>query len=222
MFFVTALFQFVSQSFQLSTKTVTSGLNIHQDLFSTYLVVVHYVLVFVIAALSSRFFTEEKRLSTYSLLITSPLLSWHIVFAKWLGGASLVGVLLMISLIFPLSMAYFVPIPWFLLMYSYLGLFLVLNVYIVFAMLASILSDSFIVSVVLALVFSICYLLLGAGAQLTDWPALQSFFSYLSVDQHFALFRVGQWNLASCFYFISVSFFGAFVCERLVELGRWQ
>ena len=56
LFFAFDFYNFVNESFRLSTQIKDSGLNLHQHLVAEYVVVVHYVLVFVIAALNIRFF----------------------------------------------------------------------------------------------------------------------------------------------------------------------
>ena len=222
LFFAFEVFAFVQRSYQLSTQVKDSGLNIHQNLISSYVVIVHYVLVFVIASLSIRFFAEEKKMRTFPILLTSPMTSWQIVLSKWLVGAFYIFFLLLVSAIYPLSLLFFVKIPLGLFFLSYIGVFIVLCVYMSVAMLASSLTESLIVCVVLTLVTSIFLLLLGVGRGLTDSLFLQQVFHYMSFDYHFLNFRKGIVSLSSIFYFLSWSFFLSLLTERVVEYNRWR
>lgn len=216
------LYGFIQKSYQLSMKSNQGGLNIYHHLISSYLVVVHYILIFIIAALSIRFFSEEKKLQTFPILLTSPIASWQIVLAKWLVGASVLFILLAISSFFPLSLLFFIDLPLGMILFGYFGVFIVLCVYMSAAMLASSTTESLIVSVVLTLVFSIFILLLGVGRQFTDSLSLQEFFSFLSFDRHFANFRQGVFSLSSVLYFLSASFVLSVITERIVEFHRWR
>lgn len=222
LFFSFQVYGYVQQSYQLSLKGMDVGLNIHQNLMASYVVIVHYVLVFIIAAMSIRFFAEEKKLKTFPILLSSPLTSWQILLAKWLVGASLILMLLFISALLPLSLLFFASLPLKLFFLSYLGLFLVLSVYMSAALFASSMTESMIVCVVLSLVLNIFLMMLGVGEQMTDNLTLQSLFDFLSFDQHFQYFRVGLLNPSSILYFLSWSFFFSLLAERVIEFHRWR
>lgn len=222
LFFAFELYSFVTRSFSLSTQIQDSGLNIHQNLVADYVVIVHYVLVFVISALSIRFFAEEKKMKTFPILLTSPMTSLEIVVAKWMTGAGIIFILLSISAILPLSLLFFISIPMKLFLFSYFGMFILLCVYMSAGLFASSITESLIVCVVLSLAFNIFLLLMGAGRELTDIVALKQIFNFMAIDQHFAYFRKGIFNFSSVFYFLSWSFLLGFVTERVVEFHRWR
>jgi len=221
--FTFQLYNFITQSFQvMANDRAASGPNIYHHLIANHIVITHYILVFVIAVLSLRFFSEEKKMKTFPLYLYSPIYSWQIVLGKWLVGATMVGVLLLISAVYPLSLAFFIELPLTLIFLGYLGLFLILCLYMSAALLASALTDSLIVCVVLALVFNLTILLLGAGREFTDLEVLQSFFSFVSIDYHFGFFKKGVLNVASFFYLLSFSFFLSLVTERIIESHKWR
>jgi ABC-2 type transport system permease protein len=220
--FTFQLYTFVTQSFQVVAKSQSKGLNIYHHLIANYVVLTHYVLVFLIATLSLRFFAEEKKMKTFPLYLSSPIHSWQIVLGKWLAGATMVGILVLFTAIYPLSLLFFAKLPLGLVAFSYFGLLLVLFIYMSAAMLASALTDSLIVCVVLALVFNVLILLLGVGRELVDNIFLQNTFSFLSVDAHFGNFKRGVLNVSSIFYFLSFSFFLSFITERVIESHRWR
>ena len=174
------LYHFVKRSYELSTQGGSSGLNIYHNFIATYIVLVHYILIFMLAAFSIRYFAEEKKLKTFSIYLMSPLSSFQIVFAKWLVGLSLIFVLLLVSSLFPLSLLFFVSFPFKLFLFSYLGLFLILSVYMSASLLASSLTESMIVCMVVSLVFSVLFLLLGTGAGAYRFDFFTKYFSVFS------------------------------------------
>lgn len=221
--FTFQLYQFVTQSFQaVAASQAGAGLNIYHHLISNYIVITHYLMVFLIAVLSLRFFAEEKKMKTFSIYLSSPLTSWQIVLGKWLAGATLAFILLVCSAVYPLSLAFFLKLPWLLIFWGYFGLFLVMCIYMSAALLASALSESLIVCVVLALVFNVAILLLGVGQELTDHAFLKDFFIFVSIDPHFGNFKKGLLHTSSLFYFLSFSFFLSLMTERVIESHRWR
>lgn len=222
LFFVVQVYQFANQSYQISLNGAQVALNIHHNLIASFLVIVHYVLVFILAALSIRFFAEEKKMKTFPILLAGPVTSWQIVLAKWLVGAVVLLVLLLFSMVFPISLMMFIEIPWGLFFYSYFGLFLLLCIYMTASLFASALTESLIVCVILSLVLNLVLLLLGVGGELTHSIGLQEFFRFLTFDQHFANFRKGLLSLSSVFYFLSWSVLFGLMTERVVEYHRWR
>ncbi len=222
-FFTFKVYTFVNQSFQISAGKASAGINIHQNLVADYIVFVHAFMIFIITALSLRFFAEEKKLNTFPLLLSSPIHSLEIVLAKFLFGATVLLILLSVSAVYPLSLFFFTKIPIKLFLLAYFGVFLLLCVYMTAGLLASVLTDSLVVCVVLTMIFSILLLLLpGIGLKFTEAGLLKDAFSFLSLDYHFDFFRKGVLSLSSVFYFLSLSFLLSFVTERLVEFHRWR
>ena len=161
-------------------------------------------------------------MKTFSLLLTSPVSSWQLVLAKLGLGAVVTASLLGISSILPLSLGLFTDLPLSLILLGYFGTFLLLMVYVSAGVLASAMTDSLIVSVVLALVFSLAILLLGVGREFTQSVFWQEFFNYLAVDTHFSFFRSGSLSVAACLFFISFIGFFAAISERIIEFHRWR
>ena len=222
LFFTLHVYNFVTQSFKLSIQMTNGGLNIHQNLVANYIVFVHYMMILVIAPLSLRFFTEEKRFGTFSLLLSSPVSSLEIVLAKSLFGVSFVFVLLLVSAVYPLSLFFFVKVPLKLFLFSYFGVFLLLCVYMMTGLLASIITESLVICVVLTIIFILLLMFMGIGGEMTDIRVLKDIFDFLSLGPHFDFFKKGVLNLSSIFYFLSLFFSLGFIAERLVEFHRWR
>jgi len=221
-FFTFAIVNFVQASFQMSAKAVESGLNLHQQVFGSYLVIVHYLLLFVISAITMKFFAEEKSMKTFPLLLSSPLSSWEIVGAKFIAGAVIVGALLLVSMAYPLSLLLFTDLSWGPFFTSYLGLALVLMLYMASGLLASALTDSSILAVVIAITMNLSLVLMGIGKNFFDSPLWRNVFEFISIDYQYGFFRSGALSLAACVFFLSLIGLFLFLCERVVEFHRWR
>ena len=64
-----------------------------------------WVFLFLVPAVTMRFFAEEKRTGTIEMLLTKPLSDWQIVCAKYLAGIALVLLALIPTLIYYISVS---------------------------------------------------------------------------------------------------------------------
>ena len=186
----------------------SDGIDLHRDLLAGYIWWVLYILVFFIAVLSLRFFTEEKKTKTFSILLASPVTSWQIVLAKWLLGVLFLLIFLLLSFIYPLSLSFFLEIPFKLLLLDYFGLFLALCVFMSIGLVVSISTRSAITCIIMTEILILLFVFLGS---LLTWVFggmwfLLDFFRYFYFIKHLYPFSVGIFNLSSAFYFLSWSF----------------
>jgi ABC-2 type transport system permease protein len=65
------------------------------------------LLLFLMPAICMRLLSEELRSGTVELLLTNPIQEWEIVVGKFLGAAVLVGVMLVLTLLYPLFLIIF-------------------------------------------------------------------------------------------------------------------
>ena len=206
----------------MSQRSVESGLNLHQQVFGAYIVVVHYLLLFVLSAISMKFFSEEKSQKTFPLLLSSPLSSWQIVLAKFGGGALVAFALLVVSMAYPLSLLIFTELSWGPFLTSYFGLYLLLLVYTASGMVASAMTGSSVLAVVVGVTLNLSLLLVGTGRNFFSGTVWGRIFEFISVDYQLAFFRVGNLSLAGVVFFVSVVGVLLLICERVVEFHRWR
>jgi len=69
------------------------------------------ILVFSLPALTMGLLAEEKRTGTIELLITMPVTEAQVILGKFLGVLGLYGVLLALTISYPLSVSTLVPVP---------------------------------------------------------------------------------------------------------------
>ncbi len=225
--FFRSLGSFLIQSMASSSPYMQASpgqLNIHYAVFSNHISLTHILLLFALPAFTMKLFTEEKKQGTFDLLITYPIASYDIVIGKFLAALGSLLLLVFISFLYPLmTFGVIENFPWGMLMSSYIGLLLICSVYIALGLLASALSRSIILSVVLGVMLNLFILLiLGQSYALTDIPVVRAVLEYMSFAQHFVVFIKGQIKLSSLVWFMSFIAFIIFLTDRVIEFSRWR
>lgn len=221
--FLFSVREFAFQStMQMMQAQGESGLNLHYTVFARHVSLVNLVMIFAVAALTMRLFTEEKRNRTYDLLLTAPVTATEIVLGKLIAGILTAWALLAVSLLYPLSLSFFASIDWGPLASAYLGLALLTAGYVAIGMFASSITQSAVLAVLMALVFNVMLWFLGAAAEATDDAVTRQIFEHLNVGSHFINFIKGSVSIAGMVFFLSVIALFSFLTQRVVESSRWR
>lgn len=167
-----------------------------------------FVFLFLIPAITMRFYADELRSGTYEMLITKPVSDLQIVLAKYLAGVLLVAVSLLPTLIYFVSLQMYAAPPgvdtggvW----GSYLGLFLLGAVFVALGLLSSALTDNQIVAFIVALFLS-GFMFIGFEMihSLEMFGQLDLFIRNLGLQAHYASMGRGVIDSRDIFYFLGV------------------
>jgi len=188
----------------------------------------HVILMFILPFFTMRLFTEESRQNTMALLMTSPIRTWELTLAKFKAGATILLIMLSITLMFPIMLWLYADKTggqggpdWGIVMMTYLGLFLAGLVYISFGAFWSSLTESQLIAVVMAFATNFGFWLIGLWAQGAS-GAGQDVLKYLSIGEQFQGFSKGILELKSVVYFVSVIFLALFLTNRSLESRSWR
>jgi ABC-2 type transport system permease protein len=187
----------------------------------------HVILMFILPFFTMRLFTEESRQNTFVLLMTSPVRTIELAVAKILSGASMLGLNLAITFVFPIFVYIFSwstpnARPDFnILALTYLGLFFCGMVYIGFGAFWSSVTESQLVAVVMSFATNFGFWLVSLAGQNSNgmWS---DFLKHLAINEHFMSFSRGVPELKSLVYFISVVFLAVFLTHRSLESRSWR
>ena len=80
-------------------------MNLHEWVLTPFYSTLLILLVFILPILSMRSFAEERQRGTMELLLSAPLSLTDLVWGKFLGAAGIVGVMLLVVGVFPISLA---------------------------------------------------------------------------------------------------------------------
>ncbi len=197
----------------------TAGRASVRDLLSS----ISIMLMFFAPAAAMKLVAEERRTGTLELLITMPVRDREVVGGKYLAAVGLLAVLLLVTLGYPIvlfGIARIGALDWGPVMGGYLGLLLEGGAFLAIGLFASTLSDSQLLSFILAtFVCAVFYFLDNALMFVPD--ALAGIAEYVSFDYHFANLARGVIDSRDVLFFLSViavALLGAF---RMLERRRW-
>ena len=154
--YIRSFIVFADQSFSFSYMGGNKeGLDIHRYVFIPLMSQMNLLLIFIVPALTMRLFAEEKKLNTFDLLMSAPLTSFQIVFGKFLAAYKSALILIVLSFIYVAFSGFFADFNWNMPLVSYLGLMLLSMIYVSLGILASSLTQSMVLGVILGVIFNL-------------------------------------------------------------------
>ena len=197
-------------------------LNVHYAVFLRHLSYLNLMLILIVPALTMRLFAEEKKMRTMDLLLTSPVSSAQIVIGKYLSVMGALFLIMLIAFLYPVATSVFTKVSWGPLVVAFLGIFLVASVYAAMDLFCSSLTESAIVSYVMAVIFNVAVWFIGIGAEVVDGSVGRQIFEHISLNNHLAQMVEGTIRTNSLVFFASLIGLFAFLSERVVESARWR
>jgi ABC-2 type transport system permease protein len=178
------------------------------------------VFLFIIPAITMRLISEEQKSGTIELLATKPLLDAEVVAGKFLAAWALIGLTLVPTLIYYLTMAVLGDIDNGPVIGGYVGLLLVAGVYVSVGLLASSLTENQIVAFIVG--FLLCFALFMLDKVLIYVPGfLTSIVEYLGTDAHYQSIARGVIDSRDIVYFLSLTGLSLFLSVVSLERRKW-
>jgi len=185
-----------------------------------------FVFLFLIPAITMRFFAEEKKTGTIELLMTKPLTDLQVIMAKYFAAFSLVFISILPTLMYYISV-YQLGFPkgnidsggmW----GSYIGLILLGASFVAIGLFASSLTDNQIISFVLAVVLSgFIYMGFEFIYNLDLFGNIDLLVKSLGISSHYTAISRGVIDTRDVIYFISVIVLFILLTKISVESRKW-
>ena len=198
------------------------SMHIHFGLFAAHLSYLNLVFILLIPAVTMKLFAEERSSGSLKLLLSSPLSHWQIVGGKFLAALTVMGLILILSFLFPLTCAFFADIDWVLLFGSYLGMFLLGMLYVAMGIFSSSLGSSTMVAFVLGVLLNVIAWFVGLNGEMVDAHWLRDLLSHLSLNHHISGMIQGVFRLSAVVFFVSLAFVFLFISEKLLSWLKWK
>ena len=179
------------------------------------------VLLFFIPFLTMRLFAEEKRSGTMELLLTYPLHDGEVLAGKFLAALALYGSILVLTLSYPITVAWFTRIEWAAVLTAYLGLLLLGGTFLAIGVFWSSITENQIVAGFGALITNLVLWLLGWFADSAQ-GTLRTVIQQTTVIEHMESFAKGVIDTKDLVYYVSVTGFALFLTLRSLESKRWR
>lgn len=181
-----------------------------------------WMLAFIAPAVTMRLFSEEFRLGTLEMLMTSPVREAEVVLGKYLGALGFLLLMLVPTLVFVLALEIYGRPDYGEMATGYLGLILAGSAYLASGLLASTLTASQPVAFLLAFFF---WMVLGLGtkilpAHVSDQWATIVF--ALDPETRLRDFTIGLVDTSNVVYFVSLAAVFLVAATLSVQARRWR
>ena len=197
------------------------NLNLNEWVITPYFQTLEIILLFLIPILTMRSIAEEKRNGTFELLITSPITVSEIVLGKFLGISFVVGIMLLLSFSFPLTLLFFANPELAPMLGGFLGVFLFALMFTAIGIAISASTKSQTIAGVVGLVIMLLFYVIHAPAEyFGGWAG--STLQYISPSNRLSLISKGVFDLSDFIYFCSVILVGLFFANRILDAERWR
>lgn len=169
--------------------------------------------------LTMRLLSEEKKLGTWELLLTSPVKDFEVIIGKFMGSLGIFVMMLILTLYYPLLLIIMGDPDMGPIWTSYLGLLLLGSSALAVGIFASSLTSNQIVAAVISGGILVILWISGltAGAS-----GIGQALSYISMSYHFSYFSIGVIDTRDIIYYLSVIALFLYSAIRSIETSRWN
>jgi ABC-2 type transport system permease protein len=181
------------------------------------------LLIFLVAALTMKLWSEEQKLGTLETLLTLPVSVPKLVLGKFLAGVGLVGLALLLTLVVPITVSFMGDLDWGPVIGGYVGALLLAAAYLAIGLCISSSTDNPIV----ALIFTG---LAGGGLYALGSNPLQNLAGQrtgeilraLGTGSRFESIQRGVIDVRDVVYYASLIVFFLVLNALLLEAKRWS
>lgn len=179
--------------------------------------VARWTLFFFIPALTMKMVAEEKKTGTIEMLLTKAITDREVVLGKFTGCLMLVGVALLFTLPYYISVSWLGKMDHGATITGYLGLLLMSAAYIAIGIFASSITNNQIVAFLLALLIGIFFHLLFDFIAAGSSGYVSELFQTLSLTNHYDSISRGVLDSKDIIYFLSITGLGLFLSEYFIS-----
>ncbi len=180
------------------------------------------LLIFLVAALTMRMWSEERRAGTLEFLLTAPVSTLDYVLGKFLACMALVSIALLLTLPLSITVAFLGPLDWGPVLGAYLATLFLAAAYTAIGLFVSARSENQIVSlIVTVLICSFFYLLGSEGLTSLFGNQAGEYLKLLGSGSRFESITRGVIDLRDIYYYLSLV--GVFLTLNVLALEkiRW-
>lgn len=182
--------------------------------------IIPLVFLFFAPAITMRLLSEEKKSGTIELLVTKPVKDLEIVSGKFLAAWALMGIAILPTLCYYVTVATIGSIDFGPVVGGYIGLLLMGAVYIGIGVFASSLTENQVVAFIIS--FLIVFVLFMLDKVLLYVPeGLTSIVQFIGIDYHFSNIARGVLDSRDIIYYASAIGFSILVAATSVGSRRW-
>ncbi|MFH1076455.1 MAG: Gldg family protein [Pseudomonadota bacterium] len=181
------------------------------------------LLIFLVASLTMRLWSEEQKMGTVEILFTLPVRLHHLVLGKFLAALLLVAFSLLLTIGLPISVSFMGNLDWGPVMGGYVGALLMSAAYVAIGLYFSSKSDNQIIAL-LATVFACILLYLVGSRQVVDFFATGTgdVLRGLGSGSRFESIERGVFDIRDFVYYFSLTLFFLGLNILSLDKKRWS
>jgi ABC-2 type transport system permease protein len=168
-----------------------------------------------------RLLAEEQQSGTLEVLMTLPVGDWEVVIGKYLAAMGLLGVVLLLSVAFPLTVRLMGPLDLGPVVGGYVGLILLGSFFLSVGLMASSFTRNQIVAALISLGVSLFIYFIGQFVPLLP-PKVVPFFEYMSVSYHFDSIARGVIDTRVVLYYATLTAACLVITQTALTSRRWR
>lgn len=177
------------------------------------------LLIFLVAALTMKMWSEERRMGTLEFLLTMPVETHQLVLGKFFACLGLVAVALVLTIGIPITVSFMGYLDWGPVIGAYIAALLLAGAYTAIGLYVSARSDNQIVSLIVTAILCFVFYLFGSatiGSLLGNFWG--EFFKLLGTGSRFESINRGVIDLRDLYYYISIV--GVFLALNVSALEK--
>jgi len=175
----------------------------------------------IVPFVTMRLIAEERREGTLELLLTMPVTDWQLVIGKFLAALGLMSLLLLLTVAFPVTVAYLGPLDKGVTVAGYFGALLLSGALVAIGIMASAFTRNQIVAALVAFFIGFGLFLLGALVGVLP-PSLAPIAAALSIGTRFMNIARGVIDTRDVLYYVSVIFVSLIIAQTTLDSRRWR
>ncbi len=190
---------------------------IGQATLQPFFAVAYWTLFFFIPALTMKMLAEEKRSGTLELLLTKPVTDWQVVAGKFLAVMMLIGIALLLTLPYYITVSFLGPIDHGAVWSGYFGMLLMSAAFTSIGLFASSITGNQIVAFLVALFIGVFFIVIFDVLANSFTGSMAYFFNYLSLSTHYESISRGVIDSKDLVYFISITTIGLLLADSVLS-----
>lgn len=178
--------------------------------------------VVILPLLTMKLFSEERKLKTEQLLLTSPISLWGMVFAKFLAAYTIFAATFLTSCLnFVILYGYGEP-ETAIIIGNIISILLVGAAFIAIGVFVSALTENQLIAAFGTMAILFALLILGFVNSYVNFAPLRIVISWISIFTRFTPFTYGEFSFSAIVYYASIAFVFLFLTVRVFEKRRWE
>ncbi len=189
----------------------------------TYFMFVMFIFIVLVPLLTMKSFSEERKMRTEQLILTSPVSLMGMVFAKFLAAFTMFGGTFLGGNLINFATLYMYGEPnTAVLISSSIGILLIGAAFIAIGLFVSAMTENQLVAAVGTMGILIFLLLIGFLTSYIDSYVVRTVLNWISIYSRFGNFSYGILDPATFVYYFSICFVFMFITVRIYEKRRWS